>query len=111
MLRFNPRVLAGGRDKAFLHDASSYAFQSTRPRGRTRLAALFEALPHKGCFNPRVLAGGRDEYPAGLPEEVQFQSTRPRGRTRRSPPQITRSPAGFNPRVLAGGRDLHRLKN
>ena len=79
-------------------------FQSTRPRGRTRLLALTSLLLIF-CFNPRVLAGGRDwlweaeayfelvsihassrEDATGnrayITSSNPFQSTRPRGRTR-----------------------------
>ena len=125
--RFNPRVLAGGRDCPGLQysggcdvsihassreDAthgtcriwSSGGFQSTRPRGRTRRVIIIRV-------------------PAGF----WFQSTRPRGRTRpprrraRNRPSVSihassredatrlshrlHFPPCFNPRVLAGGRD------
>ena len=79
---FNPRVLAGGRDPPIsrvvavqnvsIHASSredatrgascrgvSPRFQSTRPRGRTRLA-LVRSRKLRQSFNPRVLAGGRD---------------------------------------------------
>ena len=102
-------------------------FQSTRPRGRTRLNSLdYDGL--ELCFNPRVLAGGRDILPVLVFTDSVFQSTRPRGRTRQScrfhPKQLdvsihasSREDATpfvfdfiksrcFNPRVLAGGRDL-----
>ena len=39
-LRFNPRVLAGGRDHNFQKSLDRYLFQSTRPRGRTRLESF-----------------------------------------------------------------------
>ena len=101
---FNPRVLAGGRDfrlhkRRFLIPVSIHAssredattnssriircikFQSTRPRGRTRLG---------------------DMQTIGID---QFQSTRPRGRTRRDTQPDGAMISGFNPRVLAGGRD------
>ena len=56
---FNPRVLAGGRDHTSNPKAATHRFQSTRPRGRTRL--YYATLrPMHFCFNPRVLAGGRD---------------------------------------------------
>ena len=57
-------------------------FQSTRPRGRTRLRSRSKTI-RDGSFNPRVLAGGRD---------VLLLIVRKRGWS-------------FNPRVLAGGRD------
>ena len=148
---FNPRVLAGGRDilsdtRRHLMTVSIHAssredatrkirqyfieveFQSTRPRGRTRLwgiiiklsGCLFQSTRPRGrtrpdrgifsmgliCFNPRVLAGGRD--PAVSPDfcVFQFQSTRPRGRTRLSHRRFSPPTPCFNPRVLAGGRDL-----
>ncbi len=57
-------------------------FQSTRPRGRTRLKTEVRRKVITG-FNPRVLAGGRD---------VKCQ-------------RLTAKSCCFNPRVLAGGRD------
>ena len=105
LISFNPRVLAGGRDHKVIlcyekcnvsihassrEDATVFSglrrapalFQSTRPRGRTRLIIL--RLVFRGLsFNPRVLAGGRDQIQA---PEGGWQY-------------------GFNPRVLAGGRD------
>ena len=155
-LRFNPRVLAGGRDKnnTMLHkrlrvsihassreDATSYdperkvfiMFQSTRPRGRTRLP-LSSGRREPTSFNPRVLAGGRDRRDCFTVAETMFQSTRPRGRTRlrnnfypifnllfqsTRPRGRTRrrivmmlfKAASFNPRVLAGGRDSAGIKS
>ena len=129
-------------------------FQSTRPRGRTRLVTP-RATPWAGCFNPRVLAGGRDRgipiltirrkvsihassredatnlaafgvyadsfqstRPRGrtrpdhrLPIGTQrlFQSTRPRGRTRHRDGEKKCFEKCFNPRVLAGGRDTRQM--
>ena len=79
---FNPRVLAGGRDK----------------RHHRR-----DEIPH--CFNPRVLAGGRDAQAALVDADKKFQSTRPRGRTRLTCDGNFSLEIRFNPRVLAGGRD------
>ena len=79
---FNPRVLAGGRDKR-------------RSEFRCR----------KRGFNPRVLAGGRDRRVEDMYNSAEFQSTRPRGRTRRSDAWRFPDLRCFNPRVLAGGRD------
>ena len=103
--RFNPRVLAGGRDakrkeENFERDVSIHAssredattflripviktmFQSTRPRGRTRpLRPWMFGICRS--FNPRVLAGGRDLSRA----------------------RMLLVTLCFNPRVLAGGRD------
>ena len=59
-------------------------FQSTRPRGRTRLAPVSNPGVSSG-FNPRVLAGGRDMHHKTFAKHYQFQSTRPRGRTRHEP--------------------------
>ena len=146
---FNPRVLAGGRDiqqmkqlllsrvsihassreDATFHVASlrpSSEFQSTRPRGRTRLFAVFGVCADHS-FNPRVLAGGRDARNEQRIKSFMFQSTRPRGRTRQAAtpekppasvsihassredatiyPGLSIREYGFNPRVLAGGRD------
>ena len=58
-LCFNPRVLAGGRDIVPRLVLFLIGFQSTRPRGRTRLRAGITYAMEQG-FNPRVLAGGRD---------------------------------------------------
>ena len=78
---FNPRVLAGGRDEppVFIYDF--LRFQSTRPRGRTRLNMAVKQV-RLFCFNPRVLAGGRDTSIFPSSGGGLFQSTRPRGRTR-----------------------------
>ena len=81
ILRFNPRVLAGGRDRYYTHYLPVARFQSTRPRGRTRRARVC-AREIVGGFNPRVLAGGRDVITHWFPVILCF-----------------------NPRVLAGGRD------
>ena len=86
---------------------STIVFQSTRPRGRTRLQSFcggFLIL----CFNPRVLAGGRDcacgfDLPAGF---VSIHAS-----SREDATIILRRVSrgrSFNPRVLAGGRDLPR---
>ena len=128
-LCFNPRVLAGGRDKVNTCPGYFYVFQSTRPRGRTRLLSCV-CLYYNQSFNPRVLAGGRDYLQSTIHQSITFQSTRPRGRTRltvlhcrlisvvsihaSSREDATRIPyktfckRRFNPRVLAGGRDLHQ---
>ena len=125
--RFNPRVLAGGRDGELHQAIEALKFQSTRPRGRTRhgyssIGSVTFVSIHASsredatlasrlqfdleCFNPRVLAGGRDPALAHLGEQaVLFQSTRPRGRTRLTTQAITAITRSFNPRVLAGGRD------
>ena len=58
-LSFNPRVLAGGRDGYGFLSTRLLLFQSTRPRGRTRLDLICRKLSLLR-FNPRVLAGGRD---------------------------------------------------
>ena len=124
---FNPRVLAGGRDFAAIVTTGYSAFQSTRPRGRTRPLNIGSVLRgnvsiHASsredatffltyvfviilCFNPRVLAGGRDSGSRNADSAGRFQSTRPRGRTRLDVLLIGQRMSGFNPRVLAGGRD------
>ena len=87
--RFNPRVLAGGRDESCAYVARYIMFQSTRPRGRTRLfdeidhdklevsihaSSREDATPLKrrilrdNRFNPRVLAGGRDPPNTSKPQ-------------------------------------------
>ena len=129
IFRFNPRVLAGGRDGLMM----------------SRMQTIF-------CFNPRVLAGGRDIGCAGfqIHQNVSIHASSREDATRGSPAQAVRSavsihassredatnlailrdvpsgvsihassredatvhrspPAddrGFNPRVLAGGRDV-----
>ena len=80
-------------------------FQSTRPRGRTRLL-MYISVCHQEGFNPRVLAGGRDLHMPSAPHRLVFQSTRPRGRTRLDGVELFRFDYCFNPRVLAGGRDF-----
>ena len=80
---FNPRVLAGGRDTSWTRRGWRRKFQSTRPRGRTRLYVI-GCRSGQGSFNPRVLAGGRDTTCNKRCTKTVFQSTRPRGRTRRA---------------------------
>ena len=123
---FNPRVLAGGRDRHFQQSTALDQFQSTRPRGRTRhpvccfrglhcvsihASSREDATPVSSsneptqCFNPRVLAGGRDScaYVARYIMKVSIHAS--------SREDATLTCAGltcamrFNPRVLAGGRD------
>ena len=146
---FNPRVLAGGRDSVpsrncaytsvSIHASSREdatfvigylenlkRFQSTRPRGRTRLD---HAGTHSG-IEVSIHASSREDatqFFQFLFPEVVFQSTRPRGRTRpvldpcledgsvsihassredaTDPLAVVLVGQGFNPRVLAGGRD------
>ena len=78
---FNPRVLAGGRDKFSASESESIGFQSARPRGRTRQGHLI-IFTTENSFNPRVLAGGRDKLNGNKYHCHLFQSARPRGRTR-----------------------------
>ena len=124
---FNPRVLAGGRDKPFHKIHKITGFQSTRPRGRTRRRSACSDTPAHG-FNPRVLAGGRDsslivhDRPSvvsihassredatielGLmtkPPVVSIHASSREDATALSP--VLDLVPGFNPRVLAGGRD------
>ena len=80
-------------------------FQSTRPRGRTRLPSRVLSLRFSG-FNPRVLAGGRDIKFNGLQSRASVSihaSSREDATRERHAHTIFES--GFNPRVLAGGRD------
>ena len=79
--RFNPRVLAGGRDSASAAFGSTSMFQSTRPRGRTRL--FVERRPIHRYVS--IHASSREDataVPAIRQAPERFQSTRPRGRTR-----------------------------
>ena len=60
MYRFNPRVLAGGRDYNLIYnewfrDVSIHASSREDATHFGSSSALFGI-----CFNPRVLAGGRD---------------------------------------------------
>ena len=103
---FNPRALAGGRDRlphlrrpgnavsipapsredatvCRICGAPAMPFQSPRPRGRTRRLRS-ASKKSTGRFNPRVLAGGRDALPPLETAAQRFQSPRPRGRTRHS---------------------------
>ena len=102
---FNPRVLAGGRDRRLRSQWRSAAFQSTRPRGRTRLAASSDSSRACG-FNPRVLAGGRDTLPFSGDnyDSVSIHASSREDATGKTSPPIC--PISFNPRVLAGGRDV-----
>ena len=102
---FNPRVLAGGRDKCHFRetdagavsihassredatadstqDAVDFSFQSTRPRGRTR--------PGESVTNE----DGTVSIHASSREDATFRLKR------------KNLSSGFNPRVLAGGRDF-----
>ena len=127
--RFNPRVLAGGRDVSqyttllfkivSIHASSRedatvclrillnpYLFQSTRPRGRTRqVSKHFGIVP-----SVSIHASSREDATKFrlLPRDgsMAFQSTRPRGRTRLCCGKSCSRQACFNPRVLAGGRDI-----
>ena len=78
---FNPRVLAGGRDKFSASESESIGFQSARPRGRTRpsstrcLQALTVSIRASSREDATLSSGKCDSGP-------EFQSARPRGRTR-----------------------------
>ncbi len=103
--RFNPRVLAGGRDNVSYNKHRGHLFQSTRPRGRTRLRldavyALFVVSIHASSREDATRCRFRPLLRGA------FQSTRPRGRTRQPADNETGCHPCFNPRVLAGGRDL-----
>ena len=103
--RFNPRVLAGGRDVFTNMTFFPFLFQSTRPRGRTRLMVacqvkqnfLFQSTRPRGRTRPArsparatfwrvsIHASSREDatiVDGEKPVEFRFQSTRPRGRTR-----------------------------
>ena len=101
---FNPRVLAGGRDLAGMMSYATDKFQSTRPRGRTRLkcASLMLRVPWFQSTRPRgrtrlcvqiifnfqnvsIHASSREDATSDRrfrSRNFTFQSTRPRGRTR-----------------------------
>ena len=124
---FNPRVLAGGRDLQSGAQLALATFQSTRPRGRTRLTPDYFKF-YRSYVS--IHASSREDATTGITLVKflnLFQSTRPRGRTRRNrhafhtfdkvsihassredATVITRwfpAISCFNPRVLAGGRD------
>ena len=80
---FNPRVLAGGRD-VFSRTAMKVKskFQSTRPRGRTRLIGNAHNITYGKVS---IHASSREDAtlePRNRFFLFVFQSTRPRGRTR-----------------------------
>ena len=103
---FNPRVLAGGRDLSRAQVLPLQAFQSTRPRGRTR-QVRWKNSADDNSFNPRVLAGGRDL--AGMRKSrnsgVSIHASSREDATKYYIFKYLSK--GFNPRVLAGGRDNH----
>ena len=79
--RFNPRVLAGGRDS---HNGINIRLISVSIHASSREDATRASRSYNFwiCFNPRVLAGGRDWLILVSRLCLMFQSTRPRGRTR-----------------------------
>ena len=82
----------------------SYRFQSTRPRGRTRLLCEW----FDPSFEVSIHASSREDATTLVIDGevfIRFQSTRPRGRTRLPVFSGTKISYCFNPRVLAGGRD------
>ena len=84
--------------------ACATAFQSTRPRGRTRLDKLGDKYIDGG-FNPRVLAGGRDLHII-INNNVFLVSIHASSREDATNASCDSDiPDCFNPRVLAGGRD------
>ena len=129
---FNPRVLAGGRDTSDRHGVYHKMFQSTRPRGRTRLRATvsvsnclvsihassredatqlcrwFRFFQRFQSTRPRGRTRHADSTSFAMPS--QFQSTRPRGRTRLRNRELQTGGKRFNPRVLAGGRDVSLMR-
>ena len=108
---FNPRVLAGGRDPVGMDIDDAYRFQSTRPRGRTRLSTM-AAVPSYNVFqSTRPRGRTRRDVTLFMRGITPFQSTRPRGRTRLWTSCSWFAVAGFNPRVLAGGRDMRLMKS
>ena len=80
-------------------------FQSTRPRGRTRLAFI----PIVVEYIVSIHASSREDATKVILFSKTlhvFQSTRPRGRTRPQNVVTLTLIFCFNPRVLAGGRDF-----
>ena len=110
--RFNPRVLAGGRDVTRRRDFLICGFQSTRPRGRTRRSKALSAAEvsvsiHASSREDATMGAHCDRLEklvsihASSREDATssgytrasfgvFQSTRPRGRTRQSGESVKR---------------------
>ena len=87
---------------------TSDTFQSTRPRGRTRQD---DTMLDKR-LSVSIHASSREDATRKiqkLPNRCLFQSTRPRGRTRQCRNRLNLHKLSFNPRVLAGGRDNDTL--
>ena len=103
---FNPRVLAGGRDRDWRFAVERMAGFNPRVLAGGRDAVRPGGTSRFQGFNPRVLAGGRDAIYFAFSGQYSFQSTRPRGRTRQKYSAVDYLKPSFNPRVLAGGRDL-----
>ena len=103
---FNPRVLAGGRDWKILRNYSVHVVSihaSSREDATTMWPVYWLSL----SFNPRVLAGGRDleRAEANKLKYVSIHASSREDATRLSKPEQRRAVC-FNPRVLAGGRDF-----
>ena len=103
-------IHASSREDAtpfFSHDCFLRLFQSTRPRGRTRLIACGQC-----SSSPVSIHASSREDATSIGNAVwngrKFQSTRPRGRTRPCNSGFNNLQVRFNPRVLAGGRDCFR---
>ena len=125
---FNPRVLAGGRDKVRMlsyickvvsihassrEDATSQdntmiqqALVSIHASSREDATdiIIYNDIPTKVSIH----ASSREDAtssPPSVNRDRSFQSTRPRGRTRPGLGSALPDSGCFNPRVLAGGRD------
>ena len=89
----------------FMPSINGCMFQSTRPRGRTRLTWIAATRPGIS-FNPRVLAGGRDYNPNHVPEHYMVSIHASSREDATFEPVPEHDLCSFNPRVLAGGRDV-----
>ena len=105
---FNPRVLAGGRDLLqWLSDPANKV--SIHASSREDATPFIILINTKSSFNPRVLAGGRDGcYPLIMDSEslVSIHASSREDATRSR--ILVSKLFCFNPRVLAGGRDSMR---
>ena len=81
-LRFNPRVLAGGRDRPYSPELGQLAV-SIHASSREDATQLRAALP--GIIRVSIHASSREDATpliCRMDRRMMFQSTRPRGRTR-----------------------------
>ena len=133
IMRFNPRVLAGGRDYDRIFDEIDHAFQSTRPRGRTRRVVYCDTVQEYVSIHASSREDATEIYAQGnatddvsihassREDATGYQKDIGGGKTvsihASSREDATRAGGNcfgirqrFNPRVLAGGRDSMMLR-